>query len=297
MNIEISKEMAGKRLDAVLLLSMQDITRSQIQKMIRGGLILVNQKNVKSGYVVRVGDSINVNDEERVERVLPTLTPIVLDETAEFIVIDKPSGLTVHPAARSKGSTLVDWLIDKYPEIEKVGDDPLRPGIVHRLDKDASGVMVVARTNDSFEALKRQFKLRRVEKEYLVLAHGKVSPEQGDITFSLARSKQERTKFVASNIGRAAHTSYVVERYFDEASLVRAMPSTGRTHQIRVHFYAKGNPLVGDPIYKKKGAITSAERLMLHAYRLVFNDLSGQKRDYVCNPDQSFESIVGRFSV
>ena len=243
----------GKRLDVYLAEELR-VTRSQVQKMIGRGDVLVNGAPPKTGIKLSVGDAIRIIESSTNPY---TLTPIpfpkILVETPDYLIVDKPAGLIVHAAPSKEQITLVDLLLEQYPELKGIGDDPLRPGIVHRLDKDASGIMVVARTQDSFDSLKRQFKLRRVHKEYSILVRGIVTPSEGRIDLPIARCASHSTRFVGNAAaGRQAITNYSVEKFVDGCSLVRVTPETGRTHQIRVHFMSRGYPLVGDTVYKKK---------------------------------------------
>jgi len=272
------------------------VTRSHVQTLISHGEILVNGKTLKTGHAIREEDVIEVLKKEKiVPSELPKeLIPTVIAETDDYLVIAKPSGLTVHPAANRQGVTLVDWILKYNPAIAKVGEDPQRPGIVHRLDKDASGVMVIAKTHDAFEWLKRQFKLRQTKKEYLILVEGMMPRTEGEITLKLARSKRQKTKIaaIAGDEGRDAITKYWVEQQGPKAALVRVSPETGRTHQIRVHFYSFGHPVAGDPLYHQKTSNLKAKRLMLHAVKLGFHDLAGVWQEYDSAADQEFWGIV-----
>lgn len=328
MTMVITREHAGKRLDSVAGILIPASSRSQIQKIIKDGAITVNDKKVLPHHFLKEGDRIVVSKKFPEIKIahgsIFTLSPRIIAETGEYIVLDKPAGMVVHQseamlrrsrviaiaaAGESAQFTLVDWILEKYPEVQKVGDDNLRPGIVHRLDKDASGVMVVARTQESFESLVRQFKLRQVKKEYCIVVYGTLSPREGVIDFPIGRSKQQYTKRAAhATGGRSAVTRYSVLEQWKHAALVRAIPETGRTHQIRVHFFAKGNPVVGDRIYisKKIKPVSSRAgvrrnqyydavkdaRLMLHAERLGFHALSGEWHEYADAPSDDFQKTL-----
>lgn len=218
------------------------------------------------------------------------LTPQLVAETNDYIVVNKPSGLLVHPADSSPDEkTLVDWLVKKYPATKKVGDEPaVRPGIVHRLDREASGLLVIARTQKMFNALKAQFQDHTIEKEYLVLVHGKLLNNHGEITLPISRASRGG-RMAAHGKGmedaHEAHTFYQVVQRFGAATLLRVKIKTGRTHQIRVHMYALQHPVVGDSLYpvKKTGKnkigknFPPAPHLFLHATHLEFQDLGGEK--------------------
>ncbi|MDO8600515.1 MAG: RNA pseudouridine synthase, partial [bacterium] len=191
--------------------------------------------------------------------------PEIIYTHDDFFVINKPPGISVHGGKNISGPTLTDWLIKQFPEIQKVGDDPItRPGLVHRLDKDTSGVMVIARTQHAFEYLKHLFKNRRIEKTYLALVSGHIAKKRGVINLKIGRLIKKpalrgtenpldfaRGKQRIKN-EREARTEYRVLEYFPDFTLVEATPKTGRTHQIRVHFLALGHPIAGDRLYGKK---------------------------------------------
>ncbi len=235
----------------------------------------------------------------------------IIAETPDYLVIEKPTGLLVHPTVHHEGPTLVDELVRLYPKIKKVGDDPTRPGIVHRLDREVSGLMVVAKTQPMFEYLKEQFAGRTIHKEYLALVHGKLSKDEGEIDFVIARSRHggRMAARPSSQEGRTAKTMYDVVERFPNATLVRVMPETGRTHQIRAHFHALGHPLVGDRLYRTKkqrrkellkskgedvqtlGKFT-IPRLMLHATKLSFPDLEEKIQTFESTPPSEFSNFI-----
>lgn len=295
-NYILSQEMNGMRLDVALSVLLE-CSRAEAQKRIGNGAVHVNGEIGKNNTRVQEGDDIQIDEivaNATVSKVCSD--PTILHEDNDVIVLCKPIGLVVHPSREHPDGTLADFLCKHYPEIAKVGDDPNRPGIVHRLDKDASGVMVVARNSDSFDSLKRQFKLHHVEKDYYAVCYGAPSPLEGTISLRLGR-RNSSPKIVASAVtGRAATTHYWVEKKAKFCSLVRLKIETGRTHQIRVHMYAVGNPLVGDTVYaSKKIRSIPAPRLMLHAYRLEFADLSGEKRAFTCDIPKEFDEVLTHY--
>jgi 23S rRNA pseudouridine1911/1915/1917 synthase len=207
----------------------------------------------------------------------------IIFEDDDFLIIDKPAGLEVATEIKKAGPTLVDWLLEKYPGIAKVGENPARPGIVHRLDKAASGLMVVAKTNAALEHLAKQFEERKIKKEYTVLAHGKVTKDEGTIEFPIARAKSGRFAALplGSAGGRAAVTDYEVIKRFRNFTLLKIRIKTGRTHQIRVHLHALGHSVVGDKLYKqKKIKKILLDRLFLHASNLGFYDLENKWKEF-----------------
>lgn len=224
------------------------------------------------------------------------MTPKIIYEDDDILIIDKPAGLLVHaraPELKDQEPTVVDWLIKKYPAIKTVGDQPeLRPGLVHRLDKETSGVMIIAKNQETFEYLKRQFRDHLVQKEYVALVCGKLKPDYGKIDFAIGRAEKggKMAARAKGQEGREALTEFEVIERRKNTTLVKALPRTGRTHQIRVHFFAMGHPIVGDPLYqsKKYKKITS-ERMMLHAHRLTFIDMDGQEKTFIAPIPTDYE--------
>jgi 23S rRNA pseudouridine1911/1915/1917 synthase len=224
---------------------------------------------------------------------LPGTMVRIIFQNKNFVVVDKPAGLAVHRGIGMDGKTLVDNLVEKFPEMKDVGDDPsLRPGIVHRLDKDTSGVMVVARNQPAFEYLKKQFKDRKVEKKYAALVYGKLKNKEGKIEGEMGRSRRDFRKqaLVRGKISvrkeRYSLTFYKVLEERGKYSLLEVNPKTGRMHQIRVHLHSIGYPIVGDRKYtfKKYKHENSNQRMFLHAWKLSFIGEEGRK--------YSFESPV-----
>lgn len=294
------------RLD-VFLVRHADLSRSQLQKKIKAGEITVNQKTLKPHHLVRPGDVIAIADlslpVHTEARVTDTLKPEVLFEDDEYLVVNKPSGLVVHGGPGIHEATLSDWAVAHDPRIAEVGDRPgQRPGIVHRLDRDASGVMVIAKTKKVFDDLKTQFQNHSITKEYLALVYGRVVDESGRIDFAIARKADKSGLMVArpkSQEGKAAETLFHVERFVKGMTLLRVQTLTGRGHQIRVHFKAIGHPLVGDPLYKiRKLKITkiTAPRIFLHATKLEFDDLQGQRRNFEAPLPSDLAQFLARIS-
>lgn len=234
--------------------------------------------------------------------------PEIIFENDNLIVIDKPAGLAVHGGGTIKEETLSDWLKNYYPKIKTVGDDPERPGIVHRLDMDVSGLMVVVKNQKSFENLKKQFIERKITKEYSALVHGQLAKDEDLIDFPLKRAKDgyrmaampKNTEDLLTrrspsgrdlgNIGgffkaKEAITEFTVIKKFVNYTFVKIKIKTGRTHQIRVHFFAYGHPLAGDDLYftkktKEKNKKLDLGRVFLFADKLCFSDLDGKKMEF-----------------
>jgi len=214
----------------------------------------------------------------------------IIYEDSDFLVIEKPAGLEIYSEIKKEEPTLVDWLVEKYPAIKKVGPDPARPGIVHRLDKNASGLIVAAKIQAAFEHLIKQFKERQIKKEYAALVHGAVSKDEGTVEFPLTRAKSGRFAAlpVGSGKGRTAVTEYEVIKRFKNFTLLKVRIKTGRTHQIRVHLHALGHSVVGDKLYKqKKIKKILLDRLFLHASVLGFSNLEGEWMEFQSDlPDE-----------
>jgi 23S rRNA pseudouridine1911/1915/1917 synthase len=285
--IIITKDSAGERLDKFLssgILFDGKITRSEISRQIKAERILVNKEKVKSGYVLKNNDEITFDfifTEEKV--ILPKAKkelPIIYSD-GNIIVIDKSVGMQVHPDDTRKEETLVNYLVSQFPEIENVCDDTkegkLRPGIVHRLDKDTSGVIVIARNMETFLELKRQFQDKEIEKKYQAIVYGVPVPAEGVIKKALARSADYRRQVVAGHKTRTrirdAETGFrTIGTLGDGYALLELSPKTGRMHQIRVHLTSIGHPIVGDKKYFLRGIdrLDSARRQLLHAQSIKF---------------------------
>ena len=210
-------------------------------------------------------------------------SPSIVYEDPHILVINKPSGLITHPKnSEDNQDSVTGWLVEKYPEIKTVGEDPLRPGLVHRLDKDTSGLLVIAKTQNSFIYLKNLFQDRKIKKFYLALVVGRPKESKGIIDAPMGRIGMKRTTQVRGNKKlkdkKEAVTEYGTLKNFKDFTLLEVSPHTGRTHQIRVHLKSIGNPVAGDPLYghKKLTAPKQPERLFLHAYKLQFVSPDGK---------------------
>ncbi len=294
---------AGQRIDVVLSAQI-DSSRSKIQKLIKAGEITCNNEVVKPNHLVEEGDKLYyptllMQSPAPKKGPAPILDILYRDE--DIIVIDKPAGLLVHQATSQDAEpTVVDAILERYPEVANVGEDPTRPGIVHRLDKDVSGVMVIARTQEMFEHLKRQFQNRTVKKEYLALVYGELPKDKGDITLRIARSKA-RGRMVArpeSQEGKEAVTRYEVIERFKTATYIRVQILTGRTHQIRAHFKAIDHPLVGDKLYKKKQMKNirpiKLNRIFLHAHKLTLTLKNGIRQTFTSPLPNELQEILSK---
>jgi 23S rRNA pseudouridine1911/1915/1917 synthase len=279
---EVSQENAGSRLDLFLSRMSLELSRNQVQRLIDNNCILVNEKPQKASYRLRSKDQVLVSVPPAPPSQLEP-EPLSLDvvfEDDHLIAINKPSGLVVHPATSHRTSTLVHGLLHHCDHLADLGG-PLRPGIVHRLDKDTSGIIVVAKENSAYRHLSRQFKEKLVYKEYSALVYGHLRQSSGQFTDPIRRHPKNRKKMGIIAGGREASTFWWLELLFGEVSLVKVVIKTGRTHQIRVHFAHARHPVVGDATYGGKKRVKSVQnplmrarlsrvkRQMLHARRLA----------------------------
>jgi 23S rRNA pseudouridine1911/1915/1917 synthase len=300
----IEKSLPQERLDTFLRSQFPVVSRGAIQRLIEEGHIRVNGRRVKPTHAPRAGEQISVYwPEARPAEAQPERIPLkVLYEDNQLLVLNKPPGLVVHPAAGHEEHTLVNALLHHCRgQLSGIGGVE-RPGIVHRLDKDTSGCLVVAKDDVTHQALAFQFANRKVEKAYLAIVCGELPKTSGDIRAAIARHPNHRKRMVVSDgAGREAWTSYRVLERLRGATLVNALLHTGRTHQIRVHFQHLGFPLAGDEIYSKRQTARLAEltgytppRLMLHAAQISFtHPTSGRRQAFEApSPDDFLEALA-----
>ncbi len=293
-SLSVDTKDAGKRLDALLASRFPEHSRSYFQALIAKGGVFVGSKGVKKkDYRVRAGEEIEVRFTEPEKPNLapdPTVPFRVVHDDPDFAVIEKPAGVVVHPSDTHKKGTLVNGLLARWPELMGVGEDPLRPGIVHRLDKETSGLMVIAKTKPLFAWLKKQFQGREVEKRYIALVHGAPKMAQGEIDVPIARAGQKQVaagrayKGFSGKAGKSrnARTGFKISASYGDFALVEAEPKTGRMHQIRVHLKHLGHPVVGDKKYasRRQLKLLPLGRHFLHAAFLAFSLPDGRKVEF-----------------
>lgn len=247
----VAEEDAGERLDRFLVHRFSEISRTRIQQLIEEGRVHISDISPRASHRVAAGETVVVEIPPAVPvGVVPEEIPLeVLYEDDDLAIVNKPAGMIVHPGAGDSSGTLAGALLHRFGQLSSVGG-PLRPGIVHRLDKGTSGVLVVARNDAIHHALAREFRARRVEKTYIALVHGGVKKDMGRIELPVARDLRHRTRMTTRRReGRAARTDCRVKLRLAGFTLVEARLHTGRTHQIRVHLSSLGHPVAGDPLY------------------------------------------------
>ncbi len=300
IDFKTDETQAGCRVDQVIAERFAGISRSRAAALIKGGDILVSGRRVKPGYRLRPGDTVTGEGGRTVSAgAAPEQIPIdILWEDRHILVVNKQAGMVVHPGAGNPGGTLLNALLHHFPALETVGDDPNRAGIVHRLDKDTTGVMVAAKSNAALAFLQKEFRMRRVEKRYLALVRGEVKNDSGRISFPVGRHRRKRKLMStrASESARDAETLWTVKERFADATLVEAVLKTGRTHQVRVHFYAAGHPLIGEKVYqfrRDRKNKTGVPRQMLHARSLGFrHPFSGRKVRFTAPVPPDFRKLL-----
>ena len=284
LTVSVPTSLDGVRVDKAVAL-IADLSRATVNQLIEDGRVAVDGSQVRSrSTVLRLGQEVTIDHTRPEEPLGPAGDPEVVFEVvyddADVIVVDKPAGLVVHPGAGHRTGTLVNGLIARYPELvsvaAEVGGDADRPGIVHRLDRGTSGLMVVARSVGAYHSLVHQLGEREVARTYRALVLGSIDGESGLVDAPIGRSVSSPTRMAVSRKGKEARTRYRVDGRFEEpapTTLVTANLETGRTHQIRVHLSAIGHPVVGDPVYSRGRSLPGAVivRPFLHAFALGFD--------------------------
>lgn len=294
----VPPEGEGQRLDRWLSSQLKELSRSRIQKLIREGHVIVDGQQAKPSTPLTPGARVEVIVPD-VEA--PQLEPEEMDlsmlyEDDDIVVVDKPSGLVVYPGSGNPTGTLVQGLLHART-LASVGA-PERPGVVHRLDKETSGVIVFAKSDAAYYHLIGQFKDRHIQKTYLAVVHGCVEEDEGRIEAPIGRGLHHRQRMrVRERGGRPAITEFRVLKRLKDTTLLRVSPHTGRTHQIRVHLTAIGHPIVGDSLYGRKNRSKSTQRLMLHAWKLsLMHPQTGQRLEFSAPPPPEFRPYLERLS-
>ena len=290
--ISLTADISGVRLDRFISENCPELSRTYAKKLIEDGHITVNGKTAKASLNLSSGDSLSIviPPPETSHLIAENIPLKIIYEDKDLLVIDKPAGLTVHPAPGNPNHTLVNAVLAHFPDLPD-GDDALRPGIVHRLDKDTSGLILVAKNRQALTNLANQFKKRSVTKTYFVLVKGHLSPQRGFIEAPIGRDPHNRKRMAVVEKGRDARTEYNVIKYVGDCSLLKVRLETGRTHQIRVHLSAIGYPVVGDATYGVKSSFIS--RQFVHARLLGFKlPSSGQYVEFTSELPPELEQVL-----
>jgi len=297
----VTAEDVGIRLDVFLTRMLDGFSRTHTQAAVEAGQVLVNNKPSTSHYKLRDADVVMVTAEKPQMKIIMTPRPDiklnVVYEDDEVIVVDKPSGMLTHPAVPTDDTSLAHALLGRMPAIAKIGDSPERPGIVHRLDKDASGLIVVAKTQKSFLALKQQFQDHEIEKAYTVLVDGETPEDAATISLAIGRKKGDgkmAARHTPKEGDREAITHYHVEKRLPKTTLLTVRIETGRTHQIRAHMHAIGCSVVGDNLYgtNREGRLESP-RLFLHAKSLtITHPKSGERMTFTSPLPAELQTVL-----
>lgn len=296
MNTIVNSDNQGTRLDSFISLIDSNISRSLAQKLIDDGKILVNGKTSKSSYKVKENDEIIIPDDATKttsEGIQKEDIPLdILYEDEDILVVNKPKDMVVHPGSGVNSGTLVNAIVGKY-DLSDGGED-FRPGIIHRLDKDTTGCLVIAKNNKAHESISKQIQDRTTKKIYIALVKGIISENKGVIDMPIGRSKTDRKKMEATKDGKEAHTEFtVLNRYKEGYTLVEVLLKTGRTHQIRVHMSKIGHPVVGDSTYSSGKNPFGVTSQMLHSHILGFvHPTTGKYMEFEAPIPEYFEQIL-----
>lgn len=284
-----------ERLDAYLAEELDEVSRSYIQKLIKEKLVSVNEKYMKPSYLVKEGDLIKVNlPQPKKLEIIPENIPIdIVYEDEDIVIVNKPQDMVVHPAPGNYMGTLVNALLYHIDNLSSI-NGIIRPGIVHRLDKDTSGILIVAKNDIAHRVLSEELKKRNIKRTYITLVHGIWSHDEGTINAPIGRHTNDRKKMtVTQKNSKEAITHYRVLDRYDNYTLLEVNLETGRTHQIRVHMAYINHPVVGDPVYSKGKNEFGLQKQMLHAYKLGFTHPTTKKyMEFQTDLPQYFKEII-----
>lgn len=296
MNIKINKENVGKRIDSFIPIVQKDISRSMVQKLIEQNDIKVNGKKTKHSYKLKLNDEIEIiiPEAKEIDLKAQDIPLDVIYEDNDIIVINKTKGMVVHPANGNPDGTLVNAVMNLCKDsLSGIGGE-IRPGIVHRLDKDTSGAIIVAKNDKAHIALSEQLKNHEIKKTYLALVRGIIKENEATINMPIARSKKDRKKMDVDKDGKEAITHFkVLERYKNKYTLLQINLETGRTHQIRVHLSHIGYPIIGDEVYSNGKNEWNVSGQCLHAWRLEFkHPITGKKISLEAEIPEYLKNII-----
>ncbi len=298
MKEQFKSDVENVRIDVYLSEKLEQLSRSNIQKLAKNELILVNDKKVKSNYKLKEGDIIEVTFEEPKEvDILAENIPLnIVYEDNELLVINKPEGMVVHPAPGNYTGTLVNALMYHCKDNLSGINGELRPGIVHRIDKETSGILVVAKTNEAHIKLSDQLQNHSMMRKYHAIVHNRIKEDEGSVDKPIARDKKDRKKMAINLDGRRAVTHFKVLERFDNFTYVEFSLETGRTHQIRVHMKSIGHPLLGDETYSKNNHKFNLNGQVLHAKQLGFvHPKTNEYIEFNSDLPKSFEKVLNYY--
>lgn len=294
--MKINATDAGKRLDSYLAESFDELTRSRVQKLIAQGEIKVNGKEVRANYKLKDSDDVEINIPEarEVEIEAEEIPLDIVFEDDCMLVVNKPQGMVVHPAAGNYSGTLVNALMSHCGDNLSGINGEIRPGILHRIDKDTSGLLMVAKNDRAHMGLSEQIKEHSLTREYLALVHGRIKEDSGTIDAPIGRDEKDRKKMtITTKNSRNAVTHFFVLERFDKYTFVRCRLETGRTHQIRVHMSKNGHPIVGDPVYGRKKEEFKLNGQLLHAHMIGFiHPVTGEYMEFLREIPEYFEDVL-----
>lgn len=286
------------RLDMYLLENFQEMTRSHIKNMITSGNVLVNNKLVKAGQLLKTGDRIQVDlpEPEPSEVIAEDIPLDIVYQDEDFAVINKPKGMVVHPAVKNMSGTLVNALLFNIKDLSGI-NGVVRPGIVHRLDKDTSGLIVIAKNDFAHVEISKQISTKECKRIYRAIIEGNLKQESGEVITYIDRSKKNRLKMAVSDSGKIAHTLYKVLGHYSKYDYVEFELKTGRTHQIRVHCEHLHHPIVGDKLYGSKTEKCYKYGQFLHAYKLILtHPRTGEVMEFNAPIPQYFQVFLDKLN-
>lgn len=295
----IDIEYSGNRIDKALSMMDSNLSRMTVQRLINDGKILVNNKSVKVSYKTKVGDEITIKEEEpqKIDIVAQDIPIDILYEDKDIIVVNKPKGMVVHPANGNPDGTVVNAIMNLCGDSLSGIGGKIRPGIIHRLDKDTSGVLIVAKNDNAHVNISNQIKNRETKKYYIALVRGVIKENEATINMPIGRSKKDRKKMAVTKDGKEAITHFRVIKRYDNYTLLEIKIDTGRTHQIRVHLAEIGHPVVGDYIYSNGKNPFGVEGQMLHAKQIEFKHPStGEQMKIEAPVPDYFNEIIEKLN-
>jgi len=293
--LTVPEEAGGLRLDKWLTSQIEDLTRTAVQNLVESGEVLVNGKTVAKNYKQKAGDVVEINIPEPVElNTEPENIPLdIIYEDSSLLVVNKPKGMVVHPAPGNYSGTLVNALLYHCGDSLSGINGVIRPGIVHRIDKDTSGLLIVAKNNEAHLKLSEQLKERKAMRKYVALVNGNIKEDSGTINKPIGRNPSDRKKMAVVFGGREAVTHFNVLERFGQYTLVECILETGRTHQIRVHMASIGHSIVGDPLYGIKKEKFNLNGQLLHAKTIGFvHPRTGKMMEFTSDIPEYFENVL-----